>query len=133
MCIAKYIDKLEKKVRIEEFKGRRKLPKSYEERWYLYDLETGERLRTTVMEDGDEKIVGHGNVIKRLRIRILDKAKELGGKDLRARDFIDVFKIRGPNFGDVVRQVMGEFECQGKIKITNVGTENKKLYRYDVV
>jgi len=105
---------------------------TYKNRPYLRDFKTGEVLDKTVMYDNSERIVG-GDVIKRLRIRLLPKAKELGGRNLETRMFIDAFKIRGPSYGDVVRQVMRELHGEGKIQMRNVGTGNKLRYVYDVV
>jgi hypothetical protein len=110
-----------------------KMPKSYEKRDYLRDPETGKRLLTTVIYDDGRRVEGYNNVLERLRIRILDKAKELGGKNLRTRDFIDAFRTRGPNYGDVIRTVMRELENQGRIRMTDVGKGKKEQYRYDVV
>jgi hypothetical protein len=109
------------------------LSKAYENRWYLYDVETGRRLRTTVMWDNRKRIEGTGNVVKRLRKRLLDKAKEFGGKNLETRMFIDTFSLRGPRYGDVVRQVMREFHAEGKIQMRNVGTRKRPRYRYSLV
>jgi hypothetical protein len=110
-----------------------KLPKLYEKRDYLKDPETGKRLKTTVMYDDDLRVESYNNVLERLRIRILNKAKELGGKNLQTRDFIDAFRTRGPNYGDVIRTVMRELENQGRIRMRDVGKGKRKQYRYDVV
>ena len=48
----------------------------YKNRPYLKDFETGEVLDTTVMYDNSERIVGTANVIRRLRVQLLPKAKE---------------------------------------------------------
>lgn len=105
----------------------------YKNRPYLKDFETGEVLDETVMYDNSERIVGAANVANRLHMRLLSKAKEFGGKNLETRMFIDAFKIRGPSYGDVVRQVMRELKGQGKIRMRNIGTEEKPRYVYDVV
>ena len=68
-----------------------------------------------------------------MRSSILDKAKELGGRNLKFRDFRDAFRLYGPNYGDVVRQVMRELESQGKVIITNIGKGNRNEYRYDII
>jgi len=104
----------------------------YDKRLYRKDLD-GKMLHTTVMYDGDERIEGTGKVIERLRIRLLNKAKEVGSKNLSTRDFIDAFRTRGPKYGDVVRQVIRELHAQGKIRMRNIGTEKKPRYVYDLV
>lgn len=105
----------------------------YKDRPYLRDYKTGEVLDTTVMYDNDERVVGHANVIRRLRLQLLPKAKELGGRNLTTRMFIDAFKTRGPNYGDVVRQVIREHEAQGKMRSRNIGTEQTPRYVFDVI
>ena len=105
----------------------------YKNRPYLRDFKTGEVLDETVMYDNSERIVGFANVASRLRRRLLSKAKEFGGRNLKTRMFIDAFKIRGPSYGDVVRQVMRELKDQDKIQMRNIGTEEKPRYVYDVV
>jgi len=110
-----------------------RLSRSYEKRSYLIDPETGKRLKTTVMYDDGRRVEGYSSVLERLRIRILDKAKKLGGKNLRTRDFIDAFRIRGPNYGDVVRTVMRELESQGRVEMRDIGKGKKEQYRYDVI
>ena len=67
----------------------------YEDRAYLKDARTGEHLNTEVMYDGDKRIVGHREVLDGLYVLIPKKAKELGGKDLQTRDFIEAFSLRG--------------------------------------
>lgn len=85
------------------------------------------------MYDGSSRIEGYHNVLERLTILILGKARELGGKNLRTRDFIDAFRIRGPNYGDVVRTVMRELEAEGRIKMINIARGKKEQYRYNVI
>ena len=109
------------------------LPRSYENRSYLKDIETGKRLFTTVMYDRGERIEGTGRVIERLRKKLLEVAKEMGGKNLRTRDFIDFFRTRGPNYGDVVRQVIDEFVAHKKVSKRDIGTRKTNLYRYDLL
>ena len=106
---------------------------SYENRSYLKDAKTGEILNTTVMYDGEERIVGTGNVLERLRVVILKKAHELGGKDLTTRHFIDAYLIRGPDYGDVVRKTIDLFVASNKMKKRDIGTLRKSSYQYDLV
>ena len=106
--------------------------KLYKNRSYLIDAKTGKHLSTTVMYLGDKKIVGVRNVLDKLREVLLVTAEELGGKNLKTRDFIDLFNLRGPSYGDVIRKVFSEFEAQGKIHRKNIGSENKPLYVYDL-
>lgn len=104
----------------------------YKDRPYLKHPLTGEVLNTTVMLVNGELVYGTGNVVSRLQREIIPKAMELGGRGLRTRDFIEAFTIRGPNYGDVVRQVMRNLQAQRRIHIRNVGT-NRPRYVYDVV
>ncbi len=106
---------------------------SYEDRKYLKDARTGERLFTTVMYDGDERIEGTAKVIERLRVAIPKIAKQLGGKDLGTRDFIDAFQIRGPGYGDVVRTAIDMFVAGKKMLKKNVSKGKVPRYRYDWV
>lgn len=106
---------------------------SYRDRSYLKHPLTGEVLGTTVMLVDGDLVYGASNVRHRLRRETLPKAMELGGKDLRTRDFIDAFTIRGPNYGDVVREVMQDLQAQGRIRRRNVGTKRRPRYVYDVV
>lgn len=85
------------------------------------------------MWDNGKRIEGTGKVIKRLRKRLLDKVKEFGGKNLETRMFIDAFSIRGPCYGDVVRQVMREFHDEGKIQMRNIGSPKRPIYRYSLI
>jgi len=106
---------------------------NYKNRPYLKHPLTGEVLGTTVMLVDGDLVYGTRNVINRLRKEILTKARKIGGRSLKTRDFIDAFTIRGPNYGDVVRQVMRELQTQGKIQMRNVGTKRQPRYVYDVV
>ena len=99
------------------------MPRSYEDRRYLKDIETGERLSTTVMYDNGEKIEGTRKVVERLCKRIPEVARKSGGKNLRTRDFIDAFRIRGPDYGDVVRIAIERLRAERKILKRNIGTE----------
>jgi hypothetical protein len=123
----------DKQLQEGAFRMKSRLGKSYRDRPYMFDFKTGEELRTTVMYDNNQRVAGTGRVIDVLRLRLLDKAAELGGKNLKTRDFIDAFRIRGPKYGDVVRQVISELENQGKISKRNSGTKKKPKYVYDVV
>lgn len=105
----------------------------YRDRSYLKHPLTGEVLDTTVMLVDGHLVYGTSNVRYRLRREILPKAVELGGKGLRTRDFIDAFTIRGPSYGDVVREVMQGLQAQGRIRRRNVGTKHRPRYVYDVV
>ena len=107
---------------------------SYLNRSYLKDFKTGELLSTTVMYDGEKRIVGFANVLEYLRNVLLKKASELGGKDLTTRHFIDAFSIRGPDYGDVVRQTIDLFVAGGKMRKRNIGAPGgRPTYRYDVI
>jgi len=90
-------------------------------------------LKKTIMYENGKRIEGYHNVVERLRLLILDEAKELGGKNLRSRDFVDAFTTRGPDYSDVIRKVMIELQGQGKIRITNTGKGKRNYYRYDVI
>lgn len=90
-------------------------------------------LNTTIMWDGREKIVGTEAVKERLRSRLLDEAKRLGGKDLETGMFIEAFRTRGPSYGDVIRQVIRELAKLGIMRIRNVGTDRHPRYVYDVI
>ncbi|MEM4703872.1 MAG: hypothetical protein QXJ02_02245 [Candidatus Bathyarchaeia archaeon] len=105
----------------------------YDKRKYRRDPETGKMLNTTIMWDGDEKIVGTTAVKERLRMRLLDKAKELGGRNLETGMFIKAFRTRGPSHGDVIRQVIRELAKLGLMRIRNIGTDRNPRYVYDVV
>jgi predicted SpoU family rRNA methylase len=89
-------------------------------------------LNTTIMWDGNEKIVGTTAVKERLRKRLLDEAKKLGGKNLETGMFIKAFRTRGPSYGDVIRQVIRELTKLGLMKMKNVGTEKNPRWVYDV-
>jgi len=106
---------------------------SYKDRPYLRHPLTGEVLNTTVMLVDGTLVYGTRNVINRLRKEMLSKARQLGGKNLKTRDFIDAFTIRGPSYGDVVREVMRELQSRGKIRIRNIGTRGRPNYIYEVV
>ena len=108
------------------------LSRSYESRGYMKDIETGKTLHTTVMYDKEERIEGTGRVIERLCRRIPETAKQLGGKNLRTRDFIDAFRIRGPDYGDVVRIAVDRLVVQGKMLKRNIGVGGRHRYRYDL-
>lgn len=99
----------------------------------MKDFRTAEVLDETVMYDNDIRIVGAGNVIEKLRTELLPKAKEFGGKNLETRMFTEAFEIRGPSYGDVVRQIMRELHSEGKIRIRDIGTKKKPRYLYDVI
>ena len=105
----------------------------YDERKYRIDPETGEMLNTTIMWDGDEKIIGTTAVKERLRMRLLDKAKELGGRNLETGMFIKAFTTRGTRYGDVIREVIREFAKLGLMRTKNTGTDKSPRYVYDVV
>lgn len=106
---------------------------NYKDRWYLKHPLTGEVLNTTVMLIDGNLVYGISSVRQRLYKEILPKAIELGGKGLRTRDFIDAFTIRGPSYGDVVREVMQGLQAQGRIRRRNVRTKLRPRYVYDVV
>jgi len=108
------------------------MPGSYEDRPYLKDAKTGEHLSTEVMYYGDERIVGHKEVLERLLILMPRKAAELGGKNLVSRHFIDAFQIRGPSYGDVVRQTLDKLVTGKKFTKRNVGTPQHPRYAYDL-
>ena len=103
---------------------------SYLDRKYLKDARTGEVLSTTVMYDGDKRIVGPGNVLEVLLTRIPEVAFKLGRKDLETRDFIDAFQIRGPNYGDVVRNAIDKLVSEGRMVKKNIGSLKKPRYKY---
>jgi hypothetical protein len=54
-------------------------------------------LNTTIMWDGNEKIIGTGAVKERLRMGFLEEAKKPGGKNLETGMFIEAFRTRGPS------------------------------------
>jgi hypothetical protein len=105
--------------------------KLYEDRPYLKDARTGEQLNTEVMYDRDERIIGHREVLDRHYIEIPKKAKQLGGKGLQTRDFIEAFSIRGPSYGDVVRQTIDIIVAENRAIKRNIGTAQYPRYRYD--
>lgn len=109
------------------------MSKSYESRGYLKDVETGERLFTTVMYDNGKRIEGTREVIMILHRRIPEIATQLGGKGLRTRDFINAFQIRGPDYGDVVRKAIDRLAAEKKMLKKNIGTADKPIYRYDLI
>ena len=78
------------------------------------------------------RIVGIGNVLRRLQSAIPKKALRLGGKNLKTRDFIDAFQLRGPSYGDVVRITVDKLVSGKKMVKRNVGTSKKPFYRYDL-
>jgi hypothetical protein len=90
-------------------------------------------LRLAWSWDGDEKIIGTTAVKERLRMRLLDKAEALGGKNLETGMFIKVFRTRGPSYGDVIRQVIRELNDRRLMKTRNIGTDRNPRYAYDVV
>ena len=87
-------------------------------------------LSTTVMYYGDKRIVGTGNVLELLLEKIPELALKLGGKDLETRDFIDAFEIRGPNYGDVVRNAIDKLVSNHRIVKKNIGSLKKPRYKY---
>jgi hypothetical protein len=106
---------------------------NYKKRPYLKDARTGEVLSTTVMYDGDKRIVGTGLVLSRLQSVMLKKAQELGGKNLQTRDFYEAYSIRGPSRGDVVRQTIDSYVDSKLMRKRDIGKSGKPSYRYDLI